>query len=72
MTKEAEGLSSREQGEQSLPSSREAERNMGTSPALLGRSYWDGVKAPAQFSPLLPAPCSPASFDNQLHKQLSG
>ncbi|MEH2062924.1 MAG: SDR family NAD(P)-dependent oxidoreductase [Nostoc sp.] len=76
------GAGGREQGEQSLPRSRsvslaqplvekrscEAERNMGTSPALLGRSYWGGVQAPSQFSPLPPAPCFPASFDRALRK----
>ncbi len=40
---------------------------MGMKPRHKGRSYWGGVQAPSQFSPLLPAPCSPASFDRLLH-----
>ncbi len=36
--------------------SRGAERNMGMKPRHKGRSYWGGVQAPSQFSPLLPAP----------------
>lgn len=49
---------------------RGAEWNMGMfaerleeKPRHKGRSYWGKVQAPPQFSPLLPAPCSPASFD---------
>jgi hypothetical protein len=30
---------------------------MGMKPRHKGRSYWGGVQAPSQFSPLLPAPC---------------
>ncbi|MEH1824939.1 MAG: amino acid adenylation domain-containing protein [Nostoc sp.] len=68
------GAGGREQGEQSLPRSRsvsqrsrEAERNMGTSPAIKGALTGAESELPSQFSPLLPAPCSPASFDlNQL------
>jgi len=42
---------------------------MGMKPRYQGRSYWGGVQAPSQFSPLLPAPCSPASFDRPDLKQ---
>jgi len=50
-------LSGREQGEQTLPLNASAERNMGTSPALLGRLTGAEYKLRLGQAPLLPAPC---------------
>jgi glycine/D-amino acid oxidase-like deaminating enzyme len=51
------GAGSREQGEQFLPSSREAEGQRAGSRLEERSSDWDGSEVPSQFSPLLPAPC---------------
>jgi len=57
------GEGSRERGEQALPLGAARRGAWVRSPALRGRFDWGGVQAPSQSLPLLPAPCSPASFD---------
>ncbi len=58
-----QGAGGREQGEMTPDSCRGAERNMGLNPPLLtSGSRKCGDSTPPEPSPLLPAPCSPASF----------
>ncbi|MEA5602054.1 TonB-dependent receptor [Nostoc sp. UHCC 0252] len=57
--------STKRQGEMTPDSCRGEERNMGLSPPLLTSGSRSGVDStPPELSPLLPAPCSPASFSS--------